>query len=317
MVLSFQRKSAKRTSRGIHRKHFSARMSRTFCWRPRLEILEDRTLLDALTWRAAVSGDWDVPGNWDANRVPTASDTASIPFSGITVTHGMAINDSVQSITSQAALDLSRGSLNVSGNVQVTGTFTLSGATLANATVVAGTTLRTTNTGGTLNRVTFNGDLDLTTVSNANVTVTGDLTLNGTAGLGNSSGSTWGILRFIGNQTLDGSGSVVFGGAGGGTNSLNIQGVSTAACAAENDASATVQGLVADESQNAPRGAAAVAQAGRAIERQVARDRHVSVTDRGQVQIAVKGHPIECAAGVRRSKSRTGHDGCIGERCSR
>jgi hypothetical protein len=130
-----------------------------------LESFEDRVVPATIQWTNSAGGDWDTSANWDLNRVPAAGDDAIITITGITVTHAMNTNDQVQSITSQAALDLSQGTLNVSGTVQVTPALTLQGGTLANATVAVGTTVQGTPAGGSLSGVTLNGNLDLASAS--------------------------------------------------------------------------------------------------------------------------------------------------------
>src|SRR5262249_61409549 len=46
--------------------------------RPRLENLEDRTLLATITWTNPLGGAWNVAGNWDLGRVPGAGDDVVI-----------------------------------------------------------------------------------------------------------------------------------------------------------------------------------------------------------------------------------------------
>src|SRR5439155_24761069 len=53
-----------------------------------------------------------------------------------------------------------------------------------------------TTTGGTLDGVTVNGDLDLTQVAGVNVTFKNTVTLNGTLSIGNAAGSTYGYAYF-------------------------------------------------------------------------------------------------------------------------
>ncbi len=60
----------------------------------------------------------------------------------------------------------------------------------------------------TLDGVTLNGNLNVTAASTDYVTVTNGLTLNGTVTLGGA--NTYDALRFVGTQTLGGSGTVVF-----------------------------------------------------------------------------------------------------------
>jgi hypothetical protein len=98
-------------------------------------------------------------------------------------------------------LDASTGSWNVRGGMVKGGTYS----------AVDGAALRFTNSSGTLDGVTWNGDLDLATNPGATVHGVNGLTLNGTAWLGNAAGSTSGGLYFRGTQTLDGTGTVVFG----------------------------------------------------------------------------------------------------------
>src|SRR5204862_2321958 len=62
-----------------------------------------------------------------------------------------------------------------------------------------------TGLGGTLSGVTLNGNLSAP--NGTNVTITNGLTLNGTATLTNGSG--WAALRFVGTQTLAGTGTVI------------------------------------------------------------------------------------------------------------
>ena len=80
-------------------------------FRPGVNRLEARTLLSTITWASDVSGDWDNPSMWTGGAVPGAGDDAVIPFGDITVTHDSAVNDTVDSIDCQSALDLAAGSL--------------------------------------------------------------------------------------------------------------------------------------------------------------------------------------------------------------
>src|SRR6516164_6225138 len=53
--------------RGVRQKH------RTFV--PRLELFEDRTLLNNTIWSGAVNSNWNNAGNWN-NGIPGMNDTA-------------------------------------------------------------------------------------------------------------------------------------------------------------------------------------------------------------------------------------------------
>jgi hypothetical protein len=200
---------------------------RNLRYRPRLEALEDRTLLNAVNWLGG-SGLWSDSTHWlDAvtgtNHVPTGNDDAGIA-TGATVTHN-AGTDPVQSVSvsSGNTLSLTGGTLNISSmpsSLSGSGTVRLAGGTLANANVASGTTITGTDSGGTLNGVNLSGNLDLTTVNGANATVVNGLTLSGsTVNLGNAAGSTSGQLFFLGSETLGGTGTVLLGGNAG--NSLS------------------------------------------------------------------------------------------------
>jgi hypothetical protein len=106
-------------------------------FRPELVNLESRTLLSTINWLRPVSGDWDTPANWAGGRVPISSDDAVIPFTGIQVTHATNAADRVGSLASEAAIDISAGSLTVTGGPQgvaqsrIDALFTVTGGTLS------------------------------------------------------------------------------------------------------------------------------------------------------------------------------------------
>ena len=109
------------------------RKQRPACFRPRLDLLEDRTLPSTVTWINAAGGDWDTPANWDANRVPNLADDAVINLTGITVTHATSANDSARRLQSAAALSISSGTLSLATASTIDSMLTLSGGTLAGA----------------------------------------------------------------------------------------------------------------------------------------------------------------------------------------
>ena len=88
---------------------------RAASYRPQLVALEGRTLPSTVSWLHPVSGDWDDPANWAGGRVPNSGDDAVIPFAGISVTHPTSAIDRAHSVHTEAALDISAGSLTVSG----------------------------------------------------------------------------------------------------------------------------------------------------------------------------------------------------------
>jgi YD repeat-containing protein len=182
-----------------------------------LEHLEDRILLSVVNWINTAGGDWDTPGNWSTGQVPGAADDAVITYSNITVTHDTNSSDSINSITSQAGLILSGGTLTVASTLDSTNAVTLEGGTLTHAIVTPDTTITSTPSGGTLNGVTLNGTLDMTQNSGAQVTVINGLTLNSTIELGGASGTSNYASLFFGSsgdgfaQTVSGTGTIQFG----------------------------------------------------------------------------------------------------------
>src|SRR5262249_47353470 len=84
---------------------------RTPGYRLQLEDLEGRTLLPP--GARPLRGDWDDPSNWSAGRVPGRLADVFTPFEGITVTHATTAADAARSLSSEAAIDLSAGSLTI------------------------------------------------------------------------------------------------------------------------------------------------------------------------------------------------------------
>ncbi len=169
--------------------------------------LEHRLLL-AVTWINPSGGDWDTPANWSTDALPGPGDDVMINTAGITITHTANVVDTVKSLTNDAGVTLSGGSLIVSGQVQGAGSLTLAGGTLGGATVDAGMTINVANAGGTLSGVTLGGSLDLNSTS-PTVTVTGGLTLSGGSVVFGA--SQYGVVRFTdAAASLAGTGSVSF-----------------------------------------------------------------------------------------------------------
>jgi hypothetical protein len=115
-----------------------------------VEELEERCLPALITWIGGSSGDWDTAYNWDLNRVPTSADDAVINFTEfLTVTHATSAIDSVHSLTSLSAFELSSGSLSIASassmsqfTLSVDGTLTGSGdLTVSGLTTWAGGTM--------------------------------------------------------------------------------------------------------------------------------------------------------------------------------
>jgi hypothetical protein len=81
-------------------------------YRPGLLHLESRELL-SVSWLRPVGGDWDDPANWAGGRVPNSNDDVVIPFAHIQITHDRSITDSIRSLHSEAAIEVSAGSLTI------------------------------------------------------------------------------------------------------------------------------------------------------------------------------------------------------------
>jgi RHS repeat-associated protein len=135
-------------------------------------------MLSTVRWINASGGDWDTPSNWvntadpSDHHVPTASDDAQINLSGITVTHSSNASDSIHSLTSQATLMISAGSLAIAAsstvsNLDLSGTLTGEGDLTVTKTLnwtggtMSGTGTTTVPANGTLNLLDLSGGLFL------------------------------------------------------------------------------------------------------------------------------------------------------------
>ncbi|HEV3165220.1 MAG TPA: FG-GAP-like repeat-containing protein [Isosphaeraceae bacterium] len=88
--------------------------------------------MSAIAWKAAVSGAWGDPNNWDLGRVPGSGDDVTIAFPSITVTSSEGGN-TAHSLNSQAGLAITAGSLAIATGPVVSGPITLSGGVLQTA----------------------------------------------------------------------------------------------------------------------------------------------------------------------------------------
>ena len=117
------------------------------------------------------------------------------------------------------ALDASTGSWIVDGGLIADGQYSASG----------GAELQFTSNGdgNILDGLTANSDLDFASTNGASATILGGLTLNNaTIAIGNASGSNAGRVIFGGTETLDGTGTVLFGNDGN-VNDLEANGTLT------------------------------------------------------------------------------------------
>jgi RHS repeat-associated protein len=197
--------------RRLTRRH-CARNSQRDLNRRRLvfDPLERRRLLTAVSWTG--SGDqhsWADPNNWSTQAVPGQFDDVTINAPAnttISIVHGDA--EVINSLTSNAPI-ADDGELSVATNAQMSANLTVGERVdggiwnFSNGAVMSVTGAFT----ATVSTLILNGDLDAASTS---VLFTVDnLTLNGTMSLGNSSGSTLGVVDI--KTTLGGSGSILFG----------------------------------------------------------------------------------------------------------
>jgi RHS repeat-associated protein len=159
------------------------------------------------------SGDWDAPANWSTGALPGTNDDVVIGAGpAITVTHATG-NDSVRSVRSQQAFSLSGGSLTVAATFQSSNTFTFAGGVFHQGTITLQNNASLVVAGsGALDGVTVNGVLDVgNSVNGAYLLVTNGLVLNGTALVGNPTNGWGGAIDFLYNQTVSGTGTLLFG----------------------------------------------------------------------------------------------------------
>jgi YD repeat-containing protein len=118
-----------------------------------VERLEDRCVPAAISWVNAGGGDWDTASNWNLNRLPVAGDQVTISQAGITVTHSVADTDAMTSLSCNASLSISAGSLTVTAGTTIGSSTTSADLTISGGTLSLGNSTVNGNlvvTGGTL-----------------------------------------------------------------------------------------------------------------------------------------------------------------------
>ena len=191
------------------------------------ESLEPRVLLATVNWAVNNNGFWDVGSNWSTGFAPQPGDDVVLdrPAGDFTITHRSGTTN-VSSITSEERLVASGGVLDVSGTIQISNDFVLSGATVKNASVLAGSggegVIVTSSSENRLSGVTLEGDLDLS-ANTATLHISNGLTFNGTITLSGSGAR----LSSDTTQTIDGTGTIAFVGTTGGTRRLTVEGSTT------------------------------------------------------------------------------------------
>ncbi len=155
-----------------------------FCCRPRLTLLEERTLMATVSWINPSGGDWDVPANWSTGQLPGLADDVVINMPGITISHGSG-TDAVNSLTSADPLIITGGSLAVATSSTTTSDIEISGCTFS---VAATATL---SVGGVLmleNNASLSGGGVIDSVGG--LSITNNLSLNNVT-LNNDGVATW------------------------------------------------------------------------------------------------------------------------------
>ncbi len=170
----------------------------------RIEPLESRTLLSAVTWvgGAAAGPYWDVAANWSPAAVPTSTSDVTINSgTPTTITIQSGDTESINSLTTAAGYNLSMtgGSLAVANNSTVSGNVNLSGGSLSMAT---GATLTVAGASNSWTNCTLTGSF----AGSGSGTVS---LVGGTQSIG-SAGATFdfpsGMFQWSGG-TIEGSGS--------------------------------------------------------------------------------------------------------------
>ena len=102
--------------------------SRSKSCRPRIEWMEPRTLLSAVTWTGG-GGDnnWDTPANWSTDSVPASADDVTINIAA-NVVHSNNVTDSINSLTSTEPLTISGGTLSIAAASTIGSTLTMTAA---------------------------------------------------------------------------------------------------------------------------------------------------------------------------------------------
>jgi hypothetical protein len=192
MLLPYVRRLVQRLTRRAARRSSEVSGRWPAAFRPRLEVLEDRTLPAQVFWTNPAGGDWSLGSNWSSGFKPTANDDVVIDVAGnVTVTHSTG-NDAIHSLLSNDAFVLSGGSLDLATTSTLNSTITFSNGTLSGR-----------------------GDLtinDQFTWSGGTMTGTGHTVANG--GLALSNPNSFISATTLDGRQLDNAGSAVWTGPG-------------------------------------------------------------------------------------------------------
>jgi hypothetical protein len=170
----------------------------------RLEVLEDRFAPAVVNWTGAGDGiNWSDPHNWSTGALPTSADDAFIATDpSVTIRHAGG-SDSVHSLHSENALNLSGGSLALAAASAIDSTLTLSSplATFtANGDLALVDLVQNSGTFTGIGTVTIS---DLWTWASGNASGTGHTVLSSTA----EADLSGGFFSMLIDRTVDNSGS--------------------------------------------------------------------------------------------------------------
>jgi hypothetical protein len=168
-----------------------------------------------IEWTNRSGGDWNNPANWDEGRLPAVDDDVivdALPGAVLSISSG---NISVRKLLTNIPVQLSGGTITVSGEWKVEAPVTATGGTISHTKVVGAGAI-TVPGGRTLLVESVTLGTDLTVQNNARIYVAdGTLVLDGAAVHLQSQGN-WTLLDFDGADThLMGTGQVLFEGSSG------------------------------------------------------------------------------------------------------
>ena len=112
------------------RSQHSRNRQRSKSCRPRIEWMEPRTLLSAVTWTGG-GGDnnWDTAANWSTDSVPGSGDDVTIAITA-NIVHSDDVTDSINSLTTTEPLTISGGTLSIASALTISSTLSITGGTL-------------------------------------------------------------------------------------------------------------------------------------------------------------------------------------------
>src|SRR5437868_12988166 len=120
MVLLSRSRLVNRKPRSPEARRTSRRGLKSF--RPTVESLEERVLLDTDLWRAAVSGNWSDGSKWSLGAAPGVNDTAVIDASGSNYTVTLDASPTISGFTlnsANATLSATGRTLTVNGAADI------------------------------------------------------------------------------------------------------------------------------------------------------------------------------------------------------